>query len=334
MSEQNNASTSTLEDEIRTKLSGDLQRNALDYVIYMTANGLSPDMCIIAIYPVDDVLGWTIFMGGYDDFLCYGENQDYPIDEELREFTWAHMKHCQNCGCGTEPGKRVMLLGREFTNLCSAIWCIRNPHGDTLELTKRLTSFWAKSRVDLAKNYKPFVPRVNEWPSVRGFGASAGRPLGKVYTKSLDVSFYITLRLRYAGTAFGFSGGGWVPTVPEQIPVALDIGGIGGHSARFQVNKEPAKGWASVETLKYQANVTYFAEMSINITAGTYSVMIWMLDANGEIDTPYCIAKDAPFRCGGDPAVPVITAIDTMYLGSGGGDSEFVIRDFKVAGGE
>ena len=345
MSEQNSPNTPTFEGEIRAKLSGDLQRNALDYIAYMNANRLLPAtpgsnafesvgeyVCQIHIYPVDDVPGWTIFMGGYDDVLCSSEYQDYPIDEELRAFAWAHMNACKNCGCGTEPGKRVMLFGKECKNLCSAIWWIRNPEGEDLELTKRLTKLWAQSRVDAAKTCKPYVPGEKEWPSAKGVGAHAGRPLGRVYTKSLDVTFYITPRQRYVGdAAFGFSGGGFVPAAPEQIPAALHIGG---HSARFRAIKEPANGWAAVETLKYQANVTYFAEMSIDISAGTYSAMIWMLDANGDIDTPYCIAKDAPFRHGGESAVPMITAIDTVYMGSGGDDAEFIIRDFEVVGRE
>jgi len=333
------------EDEIRASLSGDLQKNALDYIAYMNENGLSPStpgsnafesageyVCQMCIYPVDDILGWTIFIGGYDDILCRSEYQNYPIDEELREFAWGHMNACKNCGCGTEPGKRVMLFGQECNNLCSAIWSISNPDGEDLELTKRLTKLWAESRADAAKTCNPYVPGENEWPAVSGFGAPAGRPLGKVYTKSLDVRFYITPRRRYVNDgAFGFSGCGWVPAAPEQIPAALHIGG---HSARFRANEEPTNGWAAAETLKYQANVTYCAEMSLNIVDSKYSATLWMLDADGEIDTPYRIAKDAPFRCGGDPEVPAITVIDTVYLGSGGGDAEFVVRDFKVVGGE
>ena len=348
MSEQFNENTRLkIEDDIiASEMDDQLKKNALDFVEHMKANEMARDtsdytdfsfagdyVCQVHIYPVDNILSWTIFMGGYDSVLCRSEYQDYPIDQDLKAFAWANMKHCGNCPCGTQPGKRVMLFGKEINNLCSAIMMFRNPDGETLELVKRLTVVWAQSNAHAAKYEKPYIPGANEWPSVKGFGTRSGRPLGKVYTKSLDVSFYITLRLRYAGAAFGFSGGEWVPTSSEQIPVALDVGGNGGHSARFQANKEPTKGWASIETLKYQANVSYFAEMSINITAGTYSVMLWMLDANGDIDTPYCIAKDAPFRCGGDSAIPVITTIDTMYFGSGIND-EAIIRDFKVVGGE
>jgi len=60
-----------------------------------------------------------------------------------------------------------------------------------------------------------------------------------------------------------------------------------------------------------------------------------MPDASGEKDTAaYCIAKDFPFRMGtGDPAIPKITAIDTVYLGP---DllNAYIIRNFRVVGGK
>jgi hypothetical protein len=271
-------------------------------------------------------------MGGLDSVLCRAEYQDYAIDQELKEFAWVHANHCDNHGCGTEPGKRIMLFGKEINNLCTAILLFKNPDDEKLELVKRLAVVWAQSNAHAAKNDKPYLPAANEWLSANGFGAHAGRPLEKAYTKSLDVRFYVTPRRRYVNdAAFGFSGNGWVPASPEQIPVALHIGG---HSARFRTNKEPASGWAAVETLKYQVNVTYCTEISINVTDRKYSVTMWMLDANGEIDTPYFIAKNSPFRLGGDPAVPAITTIDTVYMGSGGNDAEFIIRDFKVISGE
>jgi len=289
-------------------------------------------MCAKSIHADKGVSGWVIFIGGLDSVLCRDDYQDFPVDQELKEFAWAHANHCDNHGCGTELGKRIMLFGKACKNLCTTILLFKNPDGEALELVKKLAVVWAQSNAHAAKNDTPYVPGTNEWLSVKGFGAHAGRPLGKAYIKSLGVRFYITPRRRYVNdTAFGFSGNTWVPATSEQIPVALHIGG---HSARFRANKEPASGWAAVETLKYQVNVTYYAEMSINITDSTYSVTMWMLDANGEIDTPYFIAKNSPFRLGGDSAVPAITTIDTVYMGSGGDDVDYIIRDFKVVGGE
>ena len=342
MSDTNSPRLKIEDDIIASEMSDQQKRNALDFVAHMKANEMATDdnhfeyagdyVCQIIIYTDNGVPGWIIFMGGYDSVLCRDEYQDFFIDQELKEFAWAHVNHCDNHGCGTEPGKRITLFGKAFKNLCTAILLFKNPDGETLELVKKLAFVWAQNNAHAANNVKPYAPGANEWLSAKGFGAHASRPLGKIYANSLDVRLYITPRRRYVNdAAFGFSGSGWIPATPEQIPVALHIGG---HSARFRANKEPASGWAAVETLKYQVNITYYAEISINITNSTYSVTMWMLDANGEIDTPYFIAKNSPFRFGGNPAVPAITTIDTLYMGSGGGDGEFVIKDFKVVGGE
>jgi len=57
--------------------------------------------------------------------------------------------------------------------------------------------------------------------------------------------------------------------------------------------------------------------------------------SSGEKNAPRCIAKDFPFRLGGnDPAIPRITAIDTVYLGQDDDNNPaFIISDFKVAAG-
>jgi len=225
-----------------------------------------------------------------------------------------------------------MLFVKEFFHTCHGGVEFGDLNGETLELAKMLTEVWAQSMADAAKNDKPYVPGENEWLPIKGNGAPTGRPLGKTYTKTLDVQFYITPRRRYAwDAAVGFSGGGWVPATRAQIPVGLNLCS----NSRIEGYKGPSEGWRSVETLKYQANVTYFVEMSINITDNTYNSMVWMLDAGGKQDTPYFIAKDFPFRLGGDPAVPAIKAIDTVYLGQDGSPIlAFTVKDFKVAGGE
>ena len=224
-----------------------------------------------------------------------------------------------------------MLFGKAFDHVCHGMLYFRDPEGETLALTKRLAELWARANAGAAENDKPCALKKNEWPSVKGIGARAGRPLGRAYTQSLDVRFYITPRLRYANNAaVGFSGGGWIPAALPQAPVALRLG----DSSRFEAYMGPGEGWRAVETLKYQANVTYFIEMSIDISGNIYSATAWMLDADGERDAPYCIAKDFPFRLGGDPVIPAMTAIDTIYLGPNNENRAYIIRDFEVVGGE
>ena len=353
MPEQHNENTHLkIEELIRSELTGDVQKNALDYVAYLKASGILPEtldsnvfgypdefVCVLCVFPVENIPSWFIFMGNCDCALCGNEYQDYPIDEKLKKFAWSQVKTCCNftsngkyCGCGFQPGRRIKLFGKTFDNVCTSVLAIQNPDGEALELTKKLSDVWRRTNAAAAKKDKAALRKLkeNEWPCVKGIGAHTGRPLGKIYTESLNVEFTITSRRRYPNdAAVGFSGGEWIPASWEQVPAALRLGS----TSRFEASKGPAEDWTAVETLRYQAHMTYFVEMSINITDNTYSTTVWMLDANGEKDTPYRIAKDFPFRAGtGDPAIPRITAIDTIYLGPNPG--AFIVRDFKVVGGE
>jgi len=348
MLEQTNINTRLkIEDDLAAALSGDNLKYALAYVAYMKENGLARDtgdgnafnsadgyVCQICINPSGYWYAWSVCMGGWDSIPYHREYQNFPIDERVKEYAWEHVRICSNfadkwkCGCGFQPGKRITLFGKEFYHTCHGGVEFGDLDDETLELAKKLTDVWAQIMADAAKNDKPNTPKENEWFSVKENSAHASRSLGKIYTKSLDLQFYITHRSRYASNAaVGFSGGGWVPAAMEQIPVALRFG----DSSWFVAYKGPAEGWKATEKLKYQANVPYFVEMSINITDNTYNAIIWMLDADGKPDTPYLIAKDFPFRHGDD--TPTITAIDTIYLGPAGWGS-YIIRDFKIVGGE
>jgi len=347
MSEYNESTRLKIEDELTANLSGDNLKNALDYIAYMKASGIAPAtpdsnvfmygdecVCVLVMYPIDDVPGWTAFMGGYDSALCRGDFQDYPVDEALKEFAWSRVSTCGGCGCGFQPGRRVKLLGKTFDNVCTSLLYIRDPDVAALETVKRFTDVFKQSIIDAAKKTKTELDELkeNEWPSVRDISAQTGRPLGKAYAESLDVAFTLTLRQRYLDSAIAFSGDGWIPASWEQIPVALRMGS----NSRFEAFKGPDEGFTAVDPLKYQANVAYLVEMSINVTNNAYSVTIWMLDRSGEKDAPYRIAVDFPFHTGdGDASIPKMTAIDTIYLGPGLGIGNFayVVKDFKVING-
>jgi len=335
MSEQNNANaTPAIEDEIREKLTGDAQKSALDYVAFVKANGSEPH---IFINPTGYKYAWSVCLGNWDSVLSRGEYQDFPIDEKLKTFAWAHVRPCSNyisngneCGCGFQPGRRRTIFGKDFFHTCHGGIEFGDLSGETLELAKQFAFMYEQMIADAASKDKPYAPGENEWLPVKG--TQTGRPLGKIYTKFLNVQFFLTPRRRYAWDAFvGFSGGGWAPATRAQLPVGLNLSS----NSRIEAYKGPGVGWTAVETLKYQADVTYIAEMSINVTNSTFSATVWMLDAEDKQDTPYFIAKDFPFRIGGDPAIPAITAIDTVYIGQDGSHIlAFTIRDFEVVGGE
>ena len=322
----------TFEDVIREKLTGKAQQNALDYVAFLKANGIPgdggvfwiPGAYLCNIYKVDHT-GWYVSMEHIDSPLCRSEYQDFPVDQKVKEFAWAHVSKCAGCGCGFNPGRRPMLFGKEFRNTCFGLMNINNADGEDLELLKKLTLVWKQVVDDAAKkgtlHYGPGA-------SVRQTNAQ-GRPLGKAYSKSLGVAFYITPQRVYVNQAvIGFSGGGLVPADHQQFPVALGIGTR--RYDRFAAIKG-AEGYAHVDTLRHQLNATYLVEMSLNIAANTYDVTIWILNTDGRPDTPYYIAKDFPFRL--EAGAPPMTAIDTVYPRTCE-HGTFIIRDFKIVGGE
>ena len=91
-------------------------------------------------------------MGSTDNELPDSDYQDqavFPADEQLKEFAWEHARICQHfrtngkeCGCGRQPGQRITLFGKEMDNSCDGNIEINNPHGEILELTKRLADLW------------------------------------------------------------------------------------------------------------------------------------------------------------------------------------------------
>ena len=170
---QNNENTRpTIEDEIKNAgLSGDLQKNALDFVAYLKECGMSVDetyhglfryydesVCVIATYPIDNIPGWTIFWGDYDSTICCNDYKDFCIDEQVKEFAWSHANVCghftsggKDCGCGSQPGKTVTILGKEFDNICTSLLSIRNPNAKTLEKVRKLAESWMQCIADANK---------------------------------------------------------------------------------------------------------------------------------------------------------------------------------------
>ena len=149
MSEKNNANTTpVLEDVIREKLTGETQQNALDFVAHLRAGDESGDFSIC----YDTQWGENIWLAKKkDEKVCYiivpnspdiwmqvlihgnlGENATMTADENIKEFAWANMTSCGNCGanCGQEKRNRTV-FGKVFDNVCSDTLWLNNPDDAT-----------------------------------------------------------------------------------------------------------------------------------------------------------------------------------------------------------
>ena len=136
-----------IENEINEKLSGAMQKNALNFVAYIKDSGMTTNkvhtnvfryhgeaVCVLALHPnFDENIGWNVYLGDYDSTICKDYNNDLLIDEQIKNFAWAHKHTCGNCGCGNQPGKNVKIFGKEFENICTSLMWFGNADGDELE---------------------------------------------------------------------------------------------------------------------------------------------------------------------------------------------------------
>ena len=352
MSEQNSTDT-RVEDVMKNILRGETLKNALDFIAFMRASGFTTD---------DEYGNNFYYMGEPGNVLLCWNNEKYPegewgifnspireygglpLDESLKEFSRANVRICTGeCGCPTWPrGGNQTVFGKEYQHLCSSVIVFMVPDAEALEKIKKLVEYMKLIITEEVNKTEAFLSALaeSEWPSVKDIGAHTGRPLGKTYTTSLAVEFTVTPRLtnmrfftqnHNKESAIVFSGGGWVPAMWQQCPGAIRFG----NNFSVECFKGPAEGWTAVEPLTYQANGKLAVDVKINVAANTYSTTVWTLDATGGKDKPHRITIDFPFCLGtGNPATPAITAIDTIYLGPGDGKAAYVIRDFKVVGGE
>ncbi|MCL2433959.1 MAG: hypothetical protein FWD16_05515 [Clostridia bacterium] len=341
----------TPEAAIQSKLSGDAKTNALDFAVYLRANDIQLD-------GNEEGSGWAVggmtgnslgylMINGSDEFpgpwTFWFNSCDFgnaPVSDVMKQTAWDHASPCgrEKCHAGWEKcggGNRVM-FGKEFGWLCHSPLMFNNPDAKTMEPMKQLMEIQsAIIAVETVKTNALLASLAeDEWPSGTEIGAHAGRPLGKTYTESLEVTFDLTLRRGDIEAGLAFSGGGWIPDRWQHIPAGLRIGTSGG----IEAYKGPNEWWTAVDQNINQANATYRVEMAFNIRENLYSSTVWTLDTNGGKDKSHRVAVDFPFRVGAgtsaQPTIPKITAIDTVYLGPGNGKAVYIIRNFKVIGGK
>lgn len=132
-----NAKKTTIEHVIRKTLTGDAQKNALDYVAFLAANGIKrlpfengwcyADGSVLYFDGGAKIPGpWTIWAIDVAVFA---------VDDALKAFAWSY---ANNCGCGAQPGLRKTLFGREFDHICTATLMFTNPDAATLSSIKKL----------------------------------------------------------------------------------------------------------------------------------------------------------------------------------------------------
>ena len=138
-----------IEDKLNDALSGDILEHALDFMRFLTANGITQTdqytmcykgECVCFIDTRNEKHSWIVWTEG--DYRS--ECATYPIDERTKEIAWANVMKCGNCeGVNCSPGTTKMIFGKEFENVCNAdnvnmTFMFTNPDIETLECVKKL----------------------------------------------------------------------------------------------------------------------------------------------------------------------------------------------------
>jgi len=153
----------SLRDDIQEALTGDLQKDALEFLSYLESDELALDsvgepICHMIIHPIDDQSYWNLYIGGYDSCIYKTERQDLPIDDDSKELVWSLMKICthfktngKNCGCGQQPGIDLTVFGRKFYNCCQCPVWFGNPDAETVVRIKKLIEAWKLCVAEIKK---------------------------------------------------------------------------------------------------------------------------------------------------------------------------------------
>jgi len=144
-----------IENFICEVLTGDAQKNALEFVAYLRANEMlfergkgywenklywlikykNEYVCFILINAPDEKPDlWTIWSDDSDSNWF----EDFPLDEHMKEIAWKNVDFCVNCGGNCSPGKRKTIFGKEFNNVCRTTMKFTNPDVEELEFMKKM----------------------------------------------------------------------------------------------------------------------------------------------------------------------------------------------------
>jgi len=139
-----------IEDVISSVLTGDTQKNALEFIAHIRAIGDAENFSITA----HDESGFVISNMGYmmvngsDDFPGpwtiwveannLGEHSKTPADENIKEFAWSHVSPCGSCGGKCSPGTSTKIFGKVFENVCQNYLMFTNPNTDAVDYMKKI----------------------------------------------------------------------------------------------------------------------------------------------------------------------------------------------------
>jgi hypothetical protein len=158
----------TIENFIAEILTGDAQKNVLEFVAYLRAIEMQFER---GKGYWEGKLYWMVkYKKEYVCFILIGSEEkpgpgpltiwsddsdsnwfeDFPLDECIKEVAWKNVDICGNCGgCGNPGGTHKTVFGKEFDNVCRTTLRFTNPDAEALECVKKMVEI---RKNDILKN--------------------------------------------------------------------------------------------------------------------------------------------------------------------------------------
>lgn len=155
----------SVKDYIHENLTLNEQQTALDFVSFLEDNGMTfykdnsdcwknkiyywvkfndKCVCFIAIKDPDEANNhWTVWS---DDLSSRCLNAP-EIEDNLKESAWKYICRCGRCG-SCSGGRRKMIFGRDFSDVCGCTFRIDNPSSSDLQFLKYMVDL----RINEIKN--------------------------------------------------------------------------------------------------------------------------------------------------------------------------------------
>lgn len=153
-----------IKDYILKELSPEEQKVSLDFIGFLEENNVTfykdncdcwknkiyywikyndECICFISIKDPDEPENlWTV----WSDDIKSGSFEKNDFDDKIKECAWKHIDHCGHCGsCG---GKRKVVFGREFNDVCVCTFRVDNPSYEDLPFLKQIVEL----RINEIKN--------------------------------------------------------------------------------------------------------------------------------------------------------------------------------------
>ena len=153
-----------IENEINEKLTGDTLKDTLDFVAFMQENGFSFEWWEngneTGWTPVYDgeTLGTIVIASPTYFMLWLGLMFDFKnsgmIDDDLREFAWAHVAVCPQenyckppyCEHSKNP---FQIFGNEYESACHYPLIIHDSDAKSFENVKKLLQIYKQNKIDM-----------------------------------------------------------------------------------------------------------------------------------------------------------------------------------------